>query len=107
MNRIEAITAQITELAASPAPNPDELELLLRELKEAEAEHLLALNAIVDRAGSREGAGKPAPRAARRTAGDAAIPVRERVLAALELLGVPSRGTLVSVAAVARTGLDV
>jgi hypothetical protein len=38
---------------------------------------------------------------------DAAMPVRERVLTALELLGVPAQGSLLTVAASTRTGLAV
>ena len=108
MKRIPALTAQISDLAEAPGDNADQLSVLLRELEQAEAEHLRAMRAVVERAASPGGAGASAPRTPPRSAvRTSETPVRERVLAALDLLGVPARGSLVSVAAWTRTGLDV
>jgi hypothetical protein len=107
--RIDELAAQLTQLTSAPAADRDEVGELLRELEKAEAARRRALGAAVESAA----AGPDVPEAGtlatreRRTPARSAIPVRERVLAGLELLGVPGRGGLVSVAAVARTGLAV
>jgi hypothetical protein len=106
--RIDELTAQIDELTAAARTDADEVGALLNELEEAEAARRRALSAGVKRRRSSQPAPAQLVSSSReRGSGRVAIPVRERVLAALELLGVPARGGLVSFAARARTGLDV
>jgi hypothetical protein len=103
--RVEKLTAQVTKLASAADANPDELAALLAELERAEAAHRRALTSVVERKVSEDSQ----PEIRRHTApfSRGETPARERVLAALELLGVPARGRLVSDAAFARTGLDI
>jgi hypothetical protein len=103
--RINALTTRISDLASAEDSEAGEVAALLSELEEAEAEHRRVLHAALGRrVGGTGGDTLPEVRRAPAAPG---IPVRERVLAALDLLGVPARGGLVSVASVARTGLDV
>jgi hypothetical protein len=102
--RIAELTAQIEQLAAAPSADRDGLAALLKELEKAEHDRRRALRSAVESATPLKREGQVPQR---QLASRGAIPVRERVLAGLELLGVPSRASLVSSAAVARTGLDV
>lgn len=104
--KIGALTERVAEVASNPAADPADAEALLAELQRAERDRRQLLKRSVERA-SRDAV--PAERngsdqTARGSARSAGMPVRERVLAGLELLGVPSRGGLVAVAATARTG---
>jgi hypothetical protein len=103
--RINALTNRISGLASAENSDAGDVAALLGELEEAEAERRRALSAAVGRRVGRSGAETVSH--VRRTSVASGIPVRERVLAALDLLGVPARGGLISVACVARTGLDV
>jgi hypothetical protein len=108
--RIDELTAQIAQLTSAPVvADPDKVGALLRDLEETEAARRHALRAELKRR-----APTPDNRTSMTSAAQAthvpvrsAIPLRERVLAGLELLGVPARGGLVSAAATARTGLTV
>jgi hypothetical protein len=107
--RIDTLTARLTQLAEDPTANPQVVGRLLRDLEEAESERRRALRAAVDRraVSVTTRAQQASASGGKRDAARAAIPIRERVLAALDLLGVPGRGGLVSSASIARTGLDV
>lgn len=111
--RIDGLTERVAQVVGDPTADPAAAEALLEELQRTERERRRLLKRSVERA-SREvprdaaredgdGAAQSAPRAAR----SLGMPVRERVLAGLELLGVPSRGGLIAVAAAARTGEPV
>jgi hypothetical protein len=105
--RIDELTTQITQLTSDPAADPDAVDDLLRELEKVEAARRSAFGGMVLSSKARDAA-EATSRARRvRVPKNAAIPVRERVLTGLELLGVPARGSLVTVAAAARTGLAV
>src|SRR5581483_11994497 len=101
--KIEALTGRLARLSANPASDGDLVRGLLAELGQLEE---LRREAI----GARFSASTPTSVSAYtqvRPGGRPTMPVRERVLAALELLGVPLRGGLVTAASLARTGLPV
>src|SRR5687768_1412875 len=95
--RIDELTAQVMKLAADQTADSAMVARLLRDLENAEAERRQTLRAAVDRrAASVTARAQQVPASGgERGAARAAIPVRERVLAALDLLGVPGRGGLV------------
>jgi hypothetical protein len=112
--RIGELAGRLTLLAADPTADPISARELLDALGKAERDRRRLLQRGVAHGRSNElPAATPARGATNGTgphssAGtDSVMTVRERVLAGLELLGVPSRAGLVSIASVARTGLTV
>lgn len=105
--RIEGLKTRIAELASDPNVGVDTASELLRELEEAESARRRTLMEMVQLGAAGDGTEGNASARDGRVAKSATIPVRERVLAGLELVGVPARGSLVSAAASARTGLEV
>lgn len=103
--RIEALTDRLAQLSTDPGADATVVRSALVELQELEEMRREAI-ASSFRVDASAAAPQTAPSAARRPARPV-MPVRERVLAALELLGVPLRGGLVSAASLARTGLPV
>jgi hypothetical protein len=104
--KIGALTERVAQVAIDPDADPAAAQTLLAELQRAERDRRRLLKRSVERASRDAGSAdrNGSDRAARSGARSAGMPVRERVLAGLELLGVPSRGGLVAVAAAARTG---
>jgi HAMP domain-containing protein len=104
--QIEALTQRLAELSTAADADPAMARSLLTELQQLEE---MRREAIAGRFRAKSPA-DPAPPTSPITAvraGRPTMPVRERALAALDLLGVPLRGGLVSAAALARTGLPV
>lgn len=107
--QIDDLTRRLAELAESPPAERAAAEVLLSELGRAERSRRSLLKKYVgqqspDRPSGRDIAASATVAGARRTT---SLPVRERALAALELLGVPTRGGLLAVAAEVRTGEPV
>lgn len=102
---IDELTARIARLGDGPA-DQDEARELLDQLGKLERQRRRALQEGVAR-GARHADAERSSSSGKQVPVDPVMPVRERVLAGLELLGVPARGGLVSVAAAARTGLSV
>lgn len=106
--RIDDLTSRVAQVAEDATAEPGAAQALLDELARLEGKRRRLLKRSVGRpaespavsADTSGDDGAPRARAARATS----MPVRERVLAALELVGVPARGGLVAVAAAARTG---
>lgn len=109
--QISDLTDRIQRLAADPTADPNAASELLDALAKAERARRRLLQRGVARAADRAGTtpGGPTSHPPDAAAGPTApaMPARERALAGLELLGVPSRGGLLAVAAAARTGLTV
>jgi hypothetical protein len=104
--QIEALTGRLAQLSNDPGADPAIARSLLAELEQLEEMRRGAIAGHFRARTPADAAPPTSPTSARR-AGRPMMPVRERVLAALELLGVPLRGGLVSAAALARTGLPV
>lgn len=109
--RIDDLTSRVAQVADDATAEPGAAQVLLDELSRLEGKRRRLLKRSVERpaaspaaVSARTSGDDGAPRARARAARATSMPVRERVLAALELLGVPTRGGLVAVAAAARTG---
>jgi hypothetical protein len=103
--KIEALSERLAKLSADRNADPARVPELLRELEQLEE---MRREALVGRfrANATNGS-EPSAVSKPRRAARPLMPVRERVLAGLELLGVPLRGGLLSAASLARTGLPV
>ena len=113
--RIEELTERLTRLAADPTADPSDATELLEALGKAERHRRRALQQSI-RPTSKETASTrrsslqtvPSRLEPKQPHLDPVMPVRERALAGLELLGRPRpAGPLLSVAAAARTGLTI
>jgi hypothetical protein len=103
--RIDELAERVQRLLSDPTTDPSVAGGLIDALERAEADRRLLWRESIDRgAPVRNGAGSPADRVPNRAR---VMPVRERALAGLELLGTPARASLLSIAAAARTGLPV
>jgi hypothetical protein len=112
--RIEELTERLTRLAADPTADPSDATKLLDALGKAERDRRRVLQQNIrhtskETASTRRYSLQTVPNRLEPEQShlDPVMPMRERALAGLELLGVPSRGGLVAVAAAARTGLTI
>jgi hypothetical protein len=102
--QIEALTERLAKLSADPGADSAGVQALLVELQQLEE---MRREALAGRFRATASSASTPASAQPRRATRPVVPVRERVLAGLELLGVPLRGGLLSAASLARTGLPV